>query len=76
MFTIGNDELSNCPKVKEQVICNNCGELHNIEYGKVINKDGTEEESKLLGFIHCPQNDATYLVAVNGKDITDRFRKE
>ena len=76
MFTIGNNELDKYPKIKEQIVCHICGKLHNVKYGRIVNEDGTEEESEFLGYIHCPQNNAEYLVAIDGKDITDTFRKE
>lgn len=68
MFTIGNDELANCPLVGETIKCKICGEIHNVEYGDKINSDGTKEKSD-LAFIKCPSNGNCYLVGIVGKEI-------
>lgn len=65
----GNDELSGKRDVGEYEKCNNCGNLHEVQYGDKVNPDGTKTKSKLLAFIKCPENDALYLVGVGGKCV-------
>jgi len=67
MFTIGNDELKDAPPICKTIICYQCGEVHEIKYGKKVLPDGSEVESKLLAFYIC--GGKTYLAAVAGKDI-------
>lgn len=69
MFTIGNDELKKAQPLGDTVKCKVCGELHNVDYGDIIKKDGSREKSKLLAFIKCHVNDECYLVGIEGKEI-------
>jgi hypothetical protein len=45
--------------------CPNCGEQHEIKYGK----DQNGNESPLLGAVKCTSNDTLYLVHIDGKPI-------
>jgi len=66
-IAIGNGELENNENVGEFAKCNNCGGYHEVKYGDIVNKDGTKTPSKMLAFITCPENNASYLVGINGK---------
>lgn len=72
-ISFGNDELERMPDLGEEVICPHCGKMHKVEYAKKILDDGTQVEDKTLAFVRC--GDKSYLVGVNGKDITSRFKK-
>lgn len=69
MFTISNGELSTKPDLQEKVKCRYCIQLHNIQYGDIVNGDGSKEKSNLLAFIKCPKNNKCYLVGIKGKQI-------
>lgn len=62
-----NEELSDCELVEEEAICNNCGEKHKVVYGERVLEDGSRVPSKLLSFVKCDKNGATYLVGIEGK---------
>lgn len=72
-LAIRNDELEKMPILKDEVLCIRCGEMHRVEYGKKILKDGTEIPDRTLAAVRCQGK--LFLVGVNGKDITLRFRK-
>ena len=61
-----NDELDGKDPVGTHAICNNCGGEHEVRYGEELIEDGTWKPSKVLAFITCPENDATYLVGIKG----------
>jgi len=69
MFAIGNDELENNSDIGTHAKCGSCGDMHEIDYGSIVNKDGSKTKSKMLAFIKCTQNDKCYLVGINGKSI-------
>jgi hypothetical protein len=75
MFAIGNNELDELPLIGTTVICNVCGQLHEVKYGQKIMPDETREDDNTLAYINCPENEKSYLVAVMGRDITQRFQK-
>ncbi len=66
-LAIGNDELGEL--VAEKVQCKFCPEVHEVEYGKQVLEDGTEIESKTIGFVKCPLKENGYMVAVDGRLI-------
>jgi hypothetical protein len=66
MFTIGNDEIENCPLLKERILCHRCGLFHKVRYAK--DRDGNE--TKMLAYYKCSKD--SYLCGINGKDITRR----
>lgn len=65
----GSDELEGNDPVGTHEICPNCGEEHEVGYGEKVNPDGTREPSKMLAFLTCPKNEATYLIGIEGKKI-------
>lgn len=65
----GNDELNDNRDVSKYEKCNNCGQLHEVLYGDKVNEDGTKTKSKLIAYINCPENDASYLVGIEGKCV-------
>ena len=69
MFAIGNDELEELPQLKKMVYCGRCEHKHRIRYGKY--EDG--ETCELLAFIHCDDGE-DYLVGINGKDVSVKFK--
>lgn len=69
----GNKELVRQPVLKDEILCPRCGKKHKVIYGKEILPDGTEVESKSLGFYTCKGKN--YLAGVNGKDVTLHQRK-
>jgi DNA-directed RNA polymerase subunit RPC12/RpoP len=68
-FAISNAEIDEKPILGNTIKCKVCGEHHNVEYGDIIEKDGSKTPSKMLAFIKCPTNDKSYLVGINGKEI-------
>ena len=46
MFAIGNDELEKNGLVEEYEKCRVCDELHKVQYGETVNKDGSKTPSK------------------------------
>ena len=52
-FSVGNDELEKLPKIGSTIICDDCGCVHPVKYGKRILPDGSEIESKTLAFYKC-----------------------
>ncbi len=62
-----NDELGKSDNIGEIIKCPNCQQIHNIEYGEQVLKDGTKIPSKLLGFYTC--GGAKYIAGINGKKI-------
>ena len=69
MFAISYGELDDKPIIGETIKCKVCGELHDIQYGNIVEKDGSLTPSKMLAFIKCPTNGNSYLVGINGKEI-------
>lgn len=69
MFAIGNDELEKNGLVEEYEKCRVCDELHKVQYGETVNKDGSKTPSKDIAFIKCPTNDNIYLVGIFGRKI-------
>ena len=65
MLAVGNDELSG--SVGRDILCDKCGEYHEITYGERVLEDGTKEPSKMLAFYDC--NGKTYLAGIDGKLI-------
>jgi hypothetical protein len=71
--SFGNDEITKCPKLGDTIICHMCGKEHDVEYGEVIKEDGTREKSESIAFMKC--NNKTYLVGINGRNITSKLKK-
>ena len=69
MFLISDDELDKKPPIGDVAKCPRCGRMHKVEYGLKVNEDGSKEESKFLAFIHCPTDESSWLVGINGKEI-------
>ncbi len=69
MFAISNEEISNKPSLGTTAKCNSCGKMHIVEYGDIVKADGTKEQSTLLAYIKCTENDSLYMVGINGKLI-------
>lgn len=67
MFTIGNDELKEKQDLGETIICPRCGEIHEVEFGEEVLKDGTRVPSDSLAFYKCGKK--CYLCGVDGKSI-------
>lgn len=67
MFIIGNEELEKASTLKDSFICDRCGEIHSVYYGKKEMPDGMLVESKTLAFYRC--GDKTYLAGIKEKDI-------
>lgn len=63
-LAVGNEELG--APLQNETICPNCEKQHAVEYGKDAK---TGEESKILAFVTCPQNSASYLVGISGKQL-------
>lgn len=76
MFAIGGDELDGAPPIEADAVCPNCGERHPVIYGKKQLPDGTWKPSNLIACVKCPASGKSYLVGVEGKDITRRFENE
>lgn len=68
-IAIGNGELDGNPLVGEDLICPQCNQLHKVEYGEEVLKDGTKVPSTLLAFYKCPKTDKSYLWGINGQQI-------
>jgi PHP family Zn ribbon phosphoesterase len=68
-FAISNGELDDKPALGDTVKCKICKKYHDVEYGDIIEKDGSKTESKMLAFVKCPKNGKNYLVGINGKMI-------
>jgi len=64
-----NDELKTKKDIGQFATCPNCKQQHEVKYGDKVLEDGTTVPSKLLAYIKCPENNAAYLVGVNGKLI-------
>ena len=69
LFTISNEEINSKSTLGTTVKCKVCGELHDVQYGDIIEKDGSLTPSKMLAFIKCPANGESYLVGIEGKEI-------
>lgn len=69
LFAISNGELDNKPTLENTVKCKVCKKYHDVEYGDIIEKDGSRTPSKMLAYIKCPKNCKSYLVGINGKAI-------
>ena len=67
MFSIGQDEIDTSPDLGDAITCPTCGKTHPVEYGDIVNKDGTKTPSRMLAFYKCGKN--SYLCGVNGKNI-------
>jgi len=67
MFTIGNEELTKCPPLKDYIICPQCGQKHEIEFAK-------DDEGNIthLAFYKC--GGKAYLAGIDGKDITGNLK--
>ena len=59
-------------KKGDLIICQNCGKAHPVKFAK--DQDGMETNT--LAFVHCPENDASYLVAVGGGLLPNVKREE
>jgi len=68
MISFGNNELAAMPEMKKSLQCPHCNKRHKIKEGK--DTDGCPAG---LFFYNC--GDKTYLCGVQGKDITQRFKK-
>lgn len=73
MFAVGNNELKDKPDIGKTIICNICGEEHDIRYGKKKLENGEWVEDDLLAFFSC--GGKSYLAGIGGKDIRDRFKR-
>ena len=67
MYAIGNNELMRKRPAGKYTVCPHCGKRRIIKHGKLINKDGTRSESKVLGFVNCKNK--SYMVSLMGKLI-------
>ncbi len=70
-LTVAGGELENQPIVKEGTKIlhkhkNGWWEESTIEYGKIVNKDGTEETSNMLGYYKL-KNGVCYLASINDR---------
>ena len=65
MLAVGNNELENNGSVGRDILCDKCGEYHEITYGEKVLDDGTKEPSNMLAFYRC--GDKTYLAGIDGK---------
>jgi hypothetical protein len=74
-IAFGADEIDNNPELESIVTCHICGKKHEVEYGDIINEDGTKEKSEMLAFIKCPKTGETYMVGINGKNIMGKLSK-
>jgi len=61
---IGEEELGE--KIGKTTVCPICKKEHKVKYGKDAQ---TGKESKMLGFVDCPDTKKSYLVAVNQRLI-------
>lgn len=66
-IAFGNDELDGKEEIGNTIICERCGETHEVRYGNEVLEDGTKVPSKMLAFVDC--GDSTYLVGLDGKRI-------
>lgn len=67
MISFGNDEIRNMqPLVGTHIVCERCGEAHEIVYGKT-EVDGGWVENDGLAFVHC--GDSVYLCGIKGKRV-------
>ncbi len=67
MFSVGNEELAAAPELEETIVCTRCGELHEVLYGEIVERDGTKVPSKDLSYVKCQGK--LFLVGFQGKDI-------
>jgi hypothetical protein len=68
-LAVSNGELAGLPEVDgETVVCERCGERHEIKYGSKQLDNGEFEPCKTLGFVECRGKD--YLVSIHGKRVT------
>ena len=74
MFAIGKDEIDSSPALGKTSQCRDCGEMHEVQYGKTKNEADEWVESKTLAYISCPHSDSSYLVGIDGKDITRKLK--
>jgi hypothetical protein len=71
MFDINNEELKKLPNITGTIKCIRCGETHKVVYGsKIVNRKKTPRLR--FGFVWC--GELIYLVSIDGKDITRRFK--
>lgn len=68
MLSIGSKELHQCPSLGKTARCPNCGEQHEVTFGKKRMPDGSWEETKMLASVRCGEK--SFLVGIEGKDIT------
>jgi len=64
-FSIGSGELADLPEIPDEVTCK-CGARCRVKF--------SEGKAVKLGFIDCKSCGATYLVSINGKDLTRYYR--
>lgn len=67
MFAIGNEELNGVPELGETIRCSICGDEHEVEYGDLVQSDGTKVPTRMLAFFSC--GGKSYLCGIDGKDI-------
>ena len=67
MIAVGNEELNAAPELGETIRCLICGEIHEVEYGSLVQPDGTKAPTKMLAFFSC--GGKSYLCGIDGKDI-------
>lgn len=64
-IAIGANELDNQPDIPKEYDCPRCGNIHPVEYGDRVEKDGTKVPDTMLAFVQCHKK--TYLIGMNGK---------
>lgn len=61
----GNEQIEKMKKVGAEAKCPHCRQKHRVQYGT----DQEGNRSTVLGFVKCSKNGASYLVAIEGKEI-------
>jgi hypothetical protein len=56
-----NEQLDDAPEVPANVLCPNCGDLHEVQ------QTFSESKTSSMEWVRCPANEKAYMVGADGK---------
>ena len=65
---IGNDEIAALPDLGPTIKCWACGERHEVQESREIDKDGKDIGPGALNFFKCPKDGNTYMCGIGGRE--------